>query len=119
AHLTRAQQDADPEIVHARVVADDGEAGRAARGECRNQFFWYAAQPEAAHHNGRAVGNERHPGVGARDNLVHRPAFSHVRSRSSCTQTSNKPSASTSRSSPKAARRSWATTPRRRSPTSS
>ena len=69
--LPRPQQDAGAEIVHAGVVADDGEALRAARVQGANQVFRNAAHAEPAHHDARSVGNERHGGVGVGEDFVH------------------------------------------------
>src|SRR6185295_107708 len=136
--LARAQEHADAEIVDAGVVADDSEVPGAAAVQRRDQRFGNPAQAEAAHHDGRAVGNQGHGLVGAGQNFVHGafillvrtclsprpgvhtiPAQGNVRYTSPCTQTSRKRSHSTIRLSPRAARRSSGTTPPRRLPTSS
>ena len=49
-----------PNVVDAGVVADDGQVARAAGAQRRDQVLRDPAQPEAAHHDGRAVGNEGH-----------------------------------------------------------
>ena len=71
--LPGAQEQAGAEVVHAGVVADDGEAPGAAVVERANQVFWNAADAEPAHHDGRAIGHERHGGFCARQDLVHVP----------------------------------------------
>src|SRR5439155_11191769 len=113
ADLARLQQHADAEVVHARVVADDGEVPGPPSAQRRNEPLGNAAQPEAAHHDRGAVGNERDRLLGAREHFVHRRPFYQVRSHPQCIQTSKKPSAFTSRSSLKEAKRSSATIPPR------
>src|SRR6185295_6097125 len=136
--LTGAQEHPDAEIVDPGVVADDNEVLGAAAVQRGDQVFGNPAQAEAAHHDGRAVGNQGHGLVGAGQNFVHEafillvrtclsprpgvhtiPMQGNVRYTSPCTQTSRKLSRFTIRLSPRAARRSSATRPRRRSPTSS
>ena len=70
-HLVRLQQDANAEIVHARVVADDGQIPGAARVQGLNEVFGNPAEPEAAHQNRRTVGHERHGGFGAGQHFIH------------------------------------------------
>ena len=73
--LPRLQQNADAEVVDAGVVADDGEACRAARVQRANEVFGDAAQAEAAHHDRRAVGDLGHCLPDGRSNFVHRDLF--------------------------------------------
>ena len=53
------EQQADAGVVGAGVVADDGEVFGAAPVEGGDEIFRNAAESEAAHHDGRAVGDER------------------------------------------------------------
>ena len=57
--LPRAQQDPRAEVVDAGVVADDREPAGAAGVERADQVFGNAAEAEPAHHDRRAVGDER------------------------------------------------------------
>ena len=61
----------DAEVVHARVVADDGEVARAARVQRLDEIFRKATEAEAAAHDRRAVGNQRHRIGGALQDFVH------------------------------------------------
>ena len=74
--LPGLQQNADPEIVDAGVVADDGQPLGAARMQRLDEILGNPAQPESAHHDRRAVGDQGHRGVGALENLVHRTDYS-------------------------------------------
>ena len=71
AHLPRPQQRTDAVVVDAGVVADDGQVLRAAAMQRRDQVFGNAAQPEAAHHDGGAVGNDGDRLVGGGQHFVH------------------------------------------------
>ncbi len=71
-HLPRGEQNAHAEAIHARVVADDGEAFHAAVVQGGDEIFRDAAQPEPA-------GGDRHVvveqavkrGLGVRVNFAH------------------------------------------------
>src|SRR5215207_1596074 len=69
--LARLEEDAQTELVHPRVVADDGEILRALRVQRSDQVFRDAAQAEPAHHQRCTIGNLRHRLGGAGDDLVH------------------------------------------------
>ena len=71
ADLPRAQQRADAVIVDAGVVADDGEVLGAAAMQRGDQVFGNAAEPEAAHHDGGAIGNDGDRLVGGGQHFVH------------------------------------------------
>ena len=47
-HLPGGEQNPHAEAIHARVVADDGEAFHAAVVQCGDEIFRDAAQPEPA-----------------------------------------------------------------------
>jgi hypothetical protein len=85
-HLARAQQEADARIVRARVVADDGEVPGASALKRADQIFRDAGEPETAHHDGRAIADERNGFVCVAQNFPHRtelycaPLTGHVRS---------------------------------------
>ena len=71
AHLPRAQQRPDAVVVDAGVVADDGQVLGAAAMQRGDQVFGNAAQPEAAHHDGGAIGNDGDRLVGGGQHFVH------------------------------------------------
>ena len=69
--LALLEQQADAKIIDAGVVADDGEVLRALAADGSDQVFRDAAEAEAAHQNGRAVGELGNGGVGGSDAFVH------------------------------------------------
>src|SRR6266852_1098483 len=71
-HLALLEKQADAEVVYARVVANDGEVFCAFAANGGDEIFRDAAQTEAAHENGRAVGELFDGGVGGNDAFVHK-----------------------------------------------
>jgi hypothetical protein len=58
ADLSRLQQQAQPEVVHARVVRDAGEVLDAAVAQGDDEVLGNAAQAEPSHHDGHAVAED-------------------------------------------------------------
>jgi len=69
--LVILEEKADAEIVDARVIADDGEIFRAFSSDGSDQVFRDAAESEAAHEDGCAVGELLDGSVGGSDAFVH------------------------------------------------
>ena len=71
-HLPGGEQNPHAETIHARVVADDGEAFHAAVVQCGDEILRYAAQPEPARGDRHVVveqAGKRSLGVGV--NFAH------------------------------------------------
>ncbi len=71
-HLPRSEQNPHAETIHARIVADDGEAFNAALVQGGDEILGYAAQSEPARSNRHVVveqAGKRSRGVGI--NFVH------------------------------------------------
>ena len=69
--LALLEQHANAEIVDAGVIADDGQVFRAFAADRGDEAFWDAAEAEATHEDGGAVGELGDGRVGGRDALVH------------------------------------------------
>src|SRR6266568_5594861 len=69
--LALLEKQADAEVVYARVVAHDGELFCAFAANGGDEIFRDAAEAEAAHENGRAVGELFDGGVGGSDAFIH------------------------------------------------
>ena len=82
--LARLEERPEPEVGGAAVVGDQGEPLHAAPVERGDEVLRVAAQAEAAHQHGGAVGDVRHGRVGRLDELVH-DASAPYRSTSSAT----------------------------------
>jgi hypothetical protein len=72
-HLLVLEQEGDPEVVGARVVADDGEALAPLRAQGGDEVLGDPTQAEARHHDGGAVRDVAHRFRGPMHDLVHRP----------------------------------------------
>ena len=70
--LAILEEKADAEVVDAGVVADDGEIFGAFAADGSDQIFGDAAEAEAAHEDGGAVGEIGDGGVGAEMRLSMR-----------------------------------------------
>ena len=73
ADLPRPQQQPQPEVVNACIVADAGETLHAPAHQCGDQVLGDAAQTEATYHQGHAIGDALERGVSATDRFVHGP----------------------------------------------
>src|SRR5262249_52668609 len=71
-HLALLEQQADAEVVHSGVVADDGEVLRALALDGGDKVFRDAAEAESAHENGGSVVELGDGGVSGSDAFVHR-----------------------------------------------
>jgi hypothetical protein len=72
ADLPRAQQFAQAEVVHSRVIGDGREVPRAGRQHGVDQGFWDAAQSEASDGNELSISDQpRERSFGAGIHLVH------------------------------------------------
>src|SRR5262249_25526692 len=69
--LALLQQQADAEIVDARVVADNGKVFCAFAAHGGDQVLRNTTEAEATHENGCAVGKLGDGGVSGSDSLVH------------------------------------------------
>jgi hypothetical protein len=64
------QQDANPEVIDAGVVADDGEVLRALAADGGDEIFRDASKAKAAHEDGGAIGEVGDSDVGGVDALI-------------------------------------------------
>src|SRR6267154_1465250 len=69
--LALLEQHANPEIVDAGVVADDGEVFRAFPADGSDEVFRDAAEAETTHKDGRSVVDLLYGSVGGGDTFVH------------------------------------------------
>ena len=71
-HLASGEQNAHAEIIHARVVADDGEAFHATVMQCGDEIFRDAAKTKPARGDRHVVVEETgERGLGVRVNFAH------------------------------------------------
>ena len=75
-HLAGFHQQADAEIRQPHVIGNNGQVLGAGAPQRGNQIFRDAAQPEAAHQNGRSVSDSRDDRLSVCNSLVHPGVFS-------------------------------------------